>query len=232
MRQEMLLLLQRIFTGHSKAEIGRLSDIVSITCLYHLDDVLRHGIGCKMQGLWHRQIGLGGFAVLCVKIPLPTFGRIAVHEQAGLAAHIAIKILHAQLLAVLGPVFKFAMRAQKPVVGQDCHRNIKTVGPAIEHGLYAPFARLSHAQCRDFVPLNCARDFAGKATAVFGLGQFYVIDGPTCAAQIICMVAHGGQNIRHFGFMVRHIFGFFVHLRHQDDACFFVLPSQRRQAVA
>ena len=179
MRQKMLLLLQRVFTGHGKTEFLRLSDIVTITGLNHLDHLLRHGIRCKMQWLWHRQIAFGGFAVFGVKIPLSTFGCIAVHQQTGFAAHIAIEEFHAQLLAVLGPAFKLGMGAQKSIVWQDGHWNIKTVGPAIQHGLYAPFARLGYAQCGDFVPLDCTCDFSGEATAVVGIGQFYVIDGPT-----------------------------------------------------
>ena len=74
--------------------------------------------------------------------------------------------------------------------------------------------------------LNGTGNFARETAAVFRVGQLYIINFPSCGAKILRMMAHGGQDIHHLGFMVRYIFGLFINLSHEDDACFFILPRQ------
>ena len=83
------------------------------------------------------------------------------------------------------------MGAQEPVVGQNFNGDIKTVGPTVQHCLHPPFASFGDAQCGDFVPFDCASNFARKAAAVLCVRQLYIIHCPTCAAQILRMVTHG-----------------------------------------
>jgi hypothetical protein len=63
----------------------------------------------------------GGLAVVVVVVPLAALGLVAVHQEAGLAPHLAVEPLHPQFLAPLGPGLEFGMRTQEAVVGELVH---------------------------------------------------------------------------------------------------------------
>ena len=71
----------------------------------------------------HEQIDLGRLAVIRIEIPLAADRLVAVHQQAGLAAHVAVEILHAQLLAARRPGLERRRRTQEAIVGQDVDRD-------------------------------------------------------------------------------------------------------------
>ena len=190
MFQEMGLLFQRVSAGDRKAEFRGLAHIGREFFFDHVNDILRDIIRREMQWLWHREIALGRLAVFSVKIPLPADGRIAIHQQFRFTPHVAIEIFHAQLLAVLGPAFEFGMVTQEAVVGAYLYRNIKSVGPAIQHGLHPPLASFRDTNGGCAMPFQYAGEFAGKTAAVFRIGQLHIVDGPSGGTQIFGMVTH------------------------------------------
>jgi hypothetical protein len=60
----------------------------------------------------------GRLAVVVVVVPLAALGLVAVHQEAGLAPHLAVEPLHPQFLAPLGPGLELGVRTQEPVIGE------------------------------------------------------------------------------------------------------------------
>ena len=58
-------------------------------------------------------------AILSVIVPLAALWLIAIHQQGITLAHLAVKILHAQLLAAFGPLTKVVYRRQETGVFED-----------------------------------------------------------------------------------------------------------------
>ena len=179
MFQEMGLLFQRVCARDRKTEFRGLAHIGREFFFDHLNDILRDIIRREMQWLRHREIALGGLAVFRVKIPLSADGGITIHQQFRFTPHVAIEIFHSKLLAILGPAFEFGMVTQKAVVGANLYRNIKTVGPAIQHGLHPPLASFGDTNGGCAMPFQCAGEFAGKTAAVFRIGQLHIVNGPS-----------------------------------------------------
>ena len=179
MFQKMRLLFQRVGAGYRKTELRGLAHIGRKFCFDHFNHILRDIVRREMQWLWHREIALGGLAVFSVKIPLPADGCIAIHQQFRFTPHVAIEIFHAQLLAILGPVFEFGMVTQKAVVRAHFYGHIKSVGPAVQHGLHPPLASFRDTNGGCAMPFHRAGEFAGKTAAVFRIGQLHIVDGPS-----------------------------------------------------
>ena len=81
---------------------------------------LGHGlVGVEPQRTLAEEPGIGGgLAVVMVEVPLAAGGLVALHQQARLAAHLSVEILHPELLAPLGPGLELRPRGDETVVGQ------------------------------------------------------------------------------------------------------------------
>ena len=89
--------------GDGEPEGVQIAEVIAEARVDEVQDVLRDRIGFDLVGLRQEEIGLGRLAVLGIEIPLSAFRLAAIHQQPGLAPHVPIEELHAQLLAPLGP---------------------------------------------------------------------------------------------------------------------------------
>jgi hypothetical protein len=89
-------------------------------------------------------------------------------NKPGLLTHLAIEILHAELLASLRPIRKFRVRTDKSVIFPNLHRNMKFGLPVPHHLQHAPFARLGDDQTIGRKLINRALYFACKLPVFCG----------------------------------------------------------------
>ena len=115
--------------GHGEAEGREVAEMIAEPRLDQRQHFLRHRIGHERRRPRHEQICLRGLAVLRIEVPAAAGGRVAVHQQPGAPAHLAIEILHPELLASLGPPREVGGRAQEALVGEDLHRQREALGP-------------------------------------------------------------------------------------------------------
>ena len=93
-------------------------------------------IGGKVGHFREGGVALGRLAIVVIKIPLPALGCVSNHQQPGFPPHIAIEILHPQLLAPLRPSGKLRVAGDEPVIGEDLRHG----RPALHIIEHAPFA--------------------------------------------------------------------------------------------
>ena len=77
----------------------------------------RFRLEAKRRG--HEEVSICRVAVLRIIVPLPAGWIIAVHQQAGLAAHLAVEIFHTELFAAIRPGGELVLGAQEPAVGEN-----------------------------------------------------------------------------------------------------------------
>ncbi len=144
-----------------------------------------------------------------VEVPLPAGRLIAVHQQAGEAAHVAVEELHAELLPALRPGREGGGGGEETVIAQDLR------APALHHLHHAPFAGFGDEDARWRMPCDGAPHFAGEGAGVGGIVEAHVIDGEAVTAEGFLEMAHGGEDEHQLLLVVLHVSGFFHHLHHQ-----------------
>ena len=85
--------------GGGKPERLKLAEMVRKAGRDQLQHVARGLIGREPQGGGHGLNGCGWLAVIGIEVPRPASGMIAVHQQAGLAPHEPVEMLHPQAFA-------------------------------------------------------------------------------------------------------------------------------------
>ena len=171
------------------------------------------------------------FAVLGVKVPALTNGLVAIHQQPGLAPHLAIEELHRQSLAIVSPFGKLGDRADEAVVGQDFDRARKLVVPFVHRRPHPPFARLDHADATGCVALDRAGDLAGETPGIFRIVERHVIDGPAFTPQRRGEVAHGREDQDDLLLVVLDVSRLLPNLHHQDHGLLGRRLSQGRKSA-
>ena len=74
------------------------------------DNLLGDGVWRKTQGAFAKQVGLDGFTIFGVIVPLAAFGLIALHQKPRFAALKAVEMLHPETFSPLGPRIKKCAR--------------------------------------------------------------------------------------------------------------------------
>ena len=136
MGKKVIERLFRLFCCDCKPEGFNVAKIVRRNTQGHGDALLRDLIKGKARRLRHQQVTLGGFPVFRIKIPLSAFGLVAVHQQSGLPAHVAVEVLHAQFLAFRGPLPEGRVGADETCVFH-CFDELQLLAQA-------PFAGFGH----------------------------------------------------------------------------------------
>ena len=113
----------RVGARHGEPEGREIAEMVAKSRLDERDNVPRRGVGRAGEWPRHEQVDTRRLAIFDVEIPFAADRLIALHEQAGLAAHVPIEIFHAQLLAARRPGPEGFRRAHETIVGQDVHRH-------------------------------------------------------------------------------------------------------------
>ena len=120
--QPMIQLRLRLSGIRGKPERGQVAKITAKPGGNQTQHLLHNCIRIKPQ--WpQKRHGICSFPIIVVIIPLPSDRIIAVHQQPGQAAHVAVKIFHPQLFAPRGPALEQRVRGNETVVGAGLHRN-------------------------------------------------------------------------------------------------------------
>ena len=185
------------FSVHVQMDLVTFRRRVSLVELHAMRK--RNDLGVPGRSRCHqdkRDVVRGRFAVLGIVVPLATFGGVAIHQQAGLAAHVAVEILHPQRLAALGPSVEFILRADEP--GVRFHRQLER--HVFERLDQAPFAGLGGDDLRRAGVFGAAEQFAGDRTCVFSVVELRVAHIPAALAQAGLAAAvherHGTNGVR------------------------------------
>jgi hypothetical protein len=211
----------RLFLRHRKPEWRDVTKAVRHRALHQCVALLRDGVRLKAGRRRKACAAPGRRPVLGVEVPFAALRLVAVHEQAGLAAHVAVEELHAQLTPPFGPLPEGGMGAEKARVFQ--HVDVR------KFLLQAPFAGFRHDHAGDAVTGAGAGDFALQAVAVGGIIERDIIHRPAFGAQAFGKVAHGGKAEDQLLAVMAHIGGFGHHLRHQHHAAGLVGSEEARQ---
>ena len=109
---------QRLFAGNRPVESAQLARMGAKVLLDQRHHFTRDVVLLKDQGrghlLWPGPAKT--LAILRVKIPLPAFGFVTLHQHMMLFAHAPVKILHAQVSGLACPFAKLRHAAQKMTV--------------------------------------------------------------------------------------------------------------------
>ncbi len=191
-----------------------------------LGDLVRR----KAFGVRHRKPGLRGLPVLLVEVPLPAGRLVPLHEESRLAAHVAIEVFHAQLLAAVRPRLEFLSRGDEAVIVRDLDGASQSRRPAAHHLQDAPLVRCGDGHAGRLVQRNGAGDFAREASRRAGLVQAAIIYSPALGAKLVGEVAHAREHQRDLLLVVQDVGCFFHHLAHQNDVAGFVGLTERGQS--
>jgi hypothetical protein len=124
----------RISASDREPEWIGITEVIGEARLNNRHDIAGDLVLLEVRGLGHEQIRPGGLAVVMIEVPLTTSGLVTVHQQARLAAHIAVEIFHAQLFAALRPRGKIINATDEARVGQDLDGHSEPVLPP-SHGI-------------------------------------------------------------------------------------------------
>ena len=217
-----------LLSRHRPAEPVETAEMIGELVFDEGDAFSRNLVGFEEGPVGRVHIVLGRTPVLLVVVPFPA-GRLAVvlHQETGALAHLAIEMLHCQMVAIFGPTAKIGDRAKIAVVGQYLDVAIELVGPFGDRLIETPFAGLDDVNLARIVSLNSAGDLSGKAVGVVLVGQFDIIDVPAVLAQFVCEVAHGREDQDDLLLVMFDVGRLVPHLRHQDDGVVLRAPAQR-----
>ena len=184
----------------------------------------------------HEQVGLGGLAVLGIEVPAPARRLVPVHQQPGAPAHVAIEILHAQLLAARGPGGERRGRTQEALVRQDVHRQPEARRPGLLHLPHPPFARFGDHHPLRPVPRDRRAELLRERPAIVRIVQGHIIDRPAEPPQLRREMAHGREQEGDLLPVMPHIARLVRQLRHEHAVARRIGPSEagegRRELVA
>ena len=123
--------------GHCPSKRRQVSRIVGKTAIYRLDHVASDLVEDRLRSRGNIALSPPARAVIGVVVPFASRGLVAFHQQSVALAHIAIEVLHPQLLSPVCPVRKILLRCQKARIGQTLHRDTQLLRPAL-HALTQP----------------------------------------------------------------------------------------------
>ncbi len=152
-----------------------------------------------------------------VEVPLPAGGLVAIHQQAGLAAHFAVEILHAKLLAPLRPGSEFIARADEPAIEAKLDIDAEAFAPTLLHLEHAPFRCFGGDHAMRYVARNGPRQFTGQRAGVCRIVEPDIVDLPAKAAQFIGEGAHRGEDEGQLLLVVANVGRLVRDLGHQHD---------------
>ena len=185
-----------------------------------------------MERLGVVEPALGRGAIVLVEVPLTALGlAVRVHQQPGLAAHVAVEEFHHQFVARLRPGLELEDTANEAVVGQHVDGKAERPRPAIDRGLDPPFARFDDADAARAMPRHRSSHFAGEAAAIVRVVESDVIDRPSGSAKLGGEMAHRRQDERDLPLVVANVNGLVVDLHHQHHRVGRIDSAQRGEAM-
>ena len=151
------------------------------------------------------------------KFQRPPTGSIPVHQQSGATAHLAVKELHPELLAALGPGLEHFTRADEAVVGAHFQRHRRLQGKRVKQIRQSPFSGLGKDNPLEGLAFQRAQHLAIQALRIARLVQRHIAHPVAAPAQPLGELAHGGEDQNELLLVVANVFGLVHHLGHQDQ---------------
>ncbi len=165
-----------------------------------------------VEAVWNR------FAVVVVVVELAAGGFAAFHQQVGVTALLAIEVLHAQLLAALGPAGEGCRRGEEACVLEDFPAHAAGLAPRQEVVQQPPLAGAGHQHAITLIQGSQTLCFAGQTLEVVRILQSAFMYLPATLPEFLGVMAHRGQHHRDLVRVVRHVAAFLLDLAEGDHA--------------
>ena len=222
---EMIERLLGLRRRHPEPERAQIAEMVAEPVRDEIEHLRGDRVRLDMQRRRAQQVRLCRLAVVVVEVPLATRGFVALHQEPGLAAHLAVEILHPQFLAALGPGVELVERTDEPVIRQRPHRQWRRVQRLDQ----APFAGLRREHLGGVVLLPAAHQFADDGSGRVGVVEAGIGHLPALAAQLFGEMPHRRQDQRDLLGVMRDIAPLVHHLGHDHHIAGLVRRLQRRE---
>ena len=167
------------------------------------------------MGRRHIQPSFGRLAVGKIIIPLPAHGFVAVHEHAVLLTHIAIKILHAQLLTTARPSSKSVGSAEETIVGANIDDDAELRRPAAHILQHAVFAWVRNYYTVASSLTQATRNLTAQGASVARVVELGVSHLVAALLQLGGKVAHSREQQGDLLFVVLDVSRLFPNLAQQ-----------------
>jgi hypothetical protein len=192
--QRMQRLLARDGPGKAVERSGVLGEALPHEC----DDLACDLIGLEARALGHRTGATlaEGLAVVGVEVPLPAERLVAVHQHRMLAPHLAVEVLHAQLLAAFRMRCELVHGGKEMAVFADVEHEAGVLGHGTQRRQHAGITGCGHHQrLRLELRDQCAQRL-GQCGLRPVIAQALVVQRPTGVAQRLREVPHRRQKDR------------------------------------
>jgi len=194
-RQEGFQRSLGLIHGGRPTEIVQIAEMIGKQARNVGDRALRRGRRDCAQPRWRAE-SLGQLlAVLSVEVPATAFGIGALHQQARLAAHLAIEILHPQLALISRPSSKTGMRTDEAPVLADIDGQSAGRGERREGFGQPDLARLGDHDAGIGVVGQGAVKFADDGLRVARGVDADIANGCAARRQPFRVGAHGGEPV-------------------------------------
>ena len=223
---------QGLLPGDGEPEVIKAAETVRKALRDQVQHLPGHGIEVMPKGLRQEEVASRRGPVLGVEVPAPAGGRLALHEEAGTPAHLAVEEFHAQGLAALRPGLEVRVGGQEPPVFQQGHRDPQGGGPAVGLQFQAPFPRLCEVDRRGAMAAHGPLQLAAQGSGIVPVVQPDEIDPPAGGRQSRGEVAHGRQDQDDLLPVVPDIGRLAHDLRHQHHGARRIASPQGGQGVA
>ncbi len=198
-------------------------------------------VGREAARLRDGEAGGQAAAVLGVEVPAPAGRRVALHQQSGVAAHLAVEELQAELFGRVGAPFPGSLlprpvpepvgRTEEAVVVADLDRQAGEHLPPAHVPQHAPLAGVGADDARGPVPLDGPRHLAREGAGVLRVLQPHVLHPHAAGRDRPREVAHGGEHQRDLLLVVADVGAFGAHLGEQHDVVRGIEVGQRGQGA-
>ncbi len=166
----------RVTAGGRKPEIVQIAEAVVEAPFDQIDDRAGDQIGRELHRIGRIEVVRRWLAVVGVIVPLAAGRLIILHEIARCLAHLAVKVLHAQDLAVFGPACERLARTKKARVLAQLDLDIEARLPVLDHRQHAVLTRPGDDHALGLVPLQRACQFAAEAVRVVIVIELDIVD--------------------------------------------------------
>ncbi len=219
--------LQRLSPRRRIPKRPQITKVVPEPRFNQRQNLLNHLIRFKPQRPLNRHITGGRLAIVVIIVPLVPRRFVALHQQARLAPHVAVKILHPQRFTPLGPSLELRMAGDEPVIGQDMRLDRRVLQLLDQ----PPLARLGtdHPDCPGF--LCASQQLAYDRPCIVGIIQPRIMNIPPILTEFMGKFAHRSKEKRDLLGVMPHVFRFFGNLCHHDNIAALVRLFQCRKPM-
>ena len=182
--------------------------------------------------LWPLEPFGGRLAVFGVEIPFSPDRLLTLQQHPMPSAHVAVEILHPQLLAALAPLPKLLDRTEEAIIFADLDGHTEMCPPAPHLLRQTPFSAFGGDDGGGSALGNRPGELAPQALRVLRVIQRDVTHLEPLLPQLVGKVPHGGEEKGDLLLVVLHIGRFAHDFRHQHERVLRIRIGKRRQRMA